>query len=33
MQPGPHRLNSNAAVDRKRNAAVRDIFWARRSAE
>ena len=33
MQPGSHRLNSNAAADRKRDAALRDIFRARRLAE
>jgi hypothetical protein len=26
MQPGPYRLNSNAAVDCKRNATPSDIF-------
>ena len=33
MQPGPHRLNSNAAADRKRDATLSDIFWARRLAK
>lgn len=29
MQPGPNRLNSNAAADRKRDAERSDIFPAR----
>ena len=33
MQPGPARLNSNAAADRKRDATLSDIFWARRLAK
>ena len=33
MQPGSHRLNSNAAADRKRDASLSDIFWARRLAK
>jgi hypothetical protein len=33
MQPGPHRLNSNATVDRKRDATLRDILWARQLAK
>jgi hypothetical protein len=33
MQPGSNRLNSNAAADRKLDAALSDIFWARRLAK
>ena len=33
MQPGPNRLNSTAAPDRKRDATLRDICWARRLAQ
>src|SRR5512138_2232105 len=33
MQPGPHRLNSNAAADRKRDATLSDTFRAQRLAQ